>query len=376
MGWARFNHLVAPTNNPMVRQAIMKACNQEDFLKTAIGNPEYYKVCKSIYPCGTTYETDAGFVNQNVADAKTLLAQSGYKGEELVILQPTDHPVLNPFCQVMAEQLRAIGMNVKLQAMDWSTVLQRRASKDPTDKGGWNMFCTWWIGGDTVNPLTGVGFGATGEKGQGIAPQHHHNGHRFSFGEIFLAMQIAMVPNRHGDADGIAVMHLGAVGACIEPALFRVLRDAVGARADIAPTIIGMPDGRREFENIHILAHHDILEDGPRFHHGVFDAFWILQIGLPIGFAQFPFVEMIRKTKRHVAAAPGEYIHQDTKPLRTPLDIVEYDAGTIFVPQHGFSGQSDFALPGGALHDSHLANTLGLQKPFPEVFVDNMPGHV
>ena len=65
----------------------------------------------------------------------------------------------------MAEQLRAIGMNVKLQAMDWSTVLQRRASKDPTDKGGWNMFCTWWIGGDTVNPLTGVGFGATGEKG-------------------------------------------------------------------------------------------------------------------------------------------------------------------------------------------------------------------
>jgi peptide/nickel transport system substrate-binding protein len=165
MGWARFNHLVAPTNNPMVRQAIMKACKQDEFLKTAIGNPDYYKTCKSIYPCGTTYETDAGFVDQNLADAKTLLKQSGYNGEELVILQPTDHPVLNPFCQVLAEQIRAIGMNVKLQAMDWSTVLQRRASKEPTDKGGWNMFTTWWIGGDTVNPLTGVGFGATGEKG-------------------------------------------------------------------------------------------------------------------------------------------------------------------------------------------------------------------
>ncbi len=165
MGWARFNHLVAPTNNPMVRQAIMKACKQDEFLKTAIGNPDYYKLCKSIYPCGTTYESDAGFVDQNLADAKTLLKQSGYNGEELVILQPTDHPVLNPFCQVLAEQIRAIGINVKLQAMDWSTVLQRRASKEPNDKGGWNMFTTWWIGGDTVNPLTGVGFGATGEKG-------------------------------------------------------------------------------------------------------------------------------------------------------------------------------------------------------------------
>jgi peptide/nickel transport system substrate-binding protein len=165
MGWARFNHMVAPTNNPLVRRAIMKAISQEEVLKTAIGNPEYYKVCKSIYPCGTPLESSSGFFDYNQAEARTLLQQSGYKGEEFVILQPTDHPVLNPFSQVIAEKLRAIGINVKLQAMDWSTVLQRRASKETTDKGGWNMFCTWWIGGDTVNPLTGVGFGATGERG-------------------------------------------------------------------------------------------------------------------------------------------------------------------------------------------------------------------
>jgi len=167
MGWGRFNHLVAPTNNPLIRRAIMKAINQEDSLRTAIGSPDLYRVCPSIYPCGTPYSSDAGYdlIRANVADAKNLLKEAGYKGEELVILQPTDHAVLNPFTLVTAEKLRAIGMNVRLAAMDWSSVLQRRGSKETTDKGGWNMFHTWWIGGDVVNPLTGVAFATNGEKG-------------------------------------------------------------------------------------------------------------------------------------------------------------------------------------------------------------------
>ena len=41
-GMMRFNHLVAPTNNPLVRRAIMRAVNQKDVLAAAIGNPEYY----------------------------------------------------------------------------------------------------------------------------------------------------------------------------------------------------------------------------------------------------------------------------------------------------------------------------------------------
>lgn len=167
MGWGRFNHLAAPTDNPLVRRAVMKAVNQDDYLRTAIGNSDFYKICPSIYPCGTPFSSDAGaeMVKQNIADAKQLLKEAKYNGEKFVILQPTDHPILNPFTLVTAEKLRAVGINVELAAMDWSTVLQRRASKEPTDKGGWNMFHTWWIGGDVVNPLTGVGFATIGEKG-------------------------------------------------------------------------------------------------------------------------------------------------------------------------------------------------------------------
>jgi peptide/nickel transport system substrate-binding protein len=167
MGWGRFNHLVTPSNNPLIRRAAMKAVNQEDYLRTAIGDPELYRVCKSIFPTGTPLYNEAGvdMVTQNQADARALLKQAGYNGEEFAILQPTDHPVLNPFTLVTAEALRKVGFNVKLVAMDWSTLGQRRTSREPVSNGGWNMFHTWWIGGDVINPLTGVGFAAAGEKG-------------------------------------------------------------------------------------------------------------------------------------------------------------------------------------------------------------------
>src|SRR5204863_331615 len=59
-GMMRFNHLVAPTNNPLVRRAIMRAVSQKEVLAAAIGNPEYYRECTSIYPCGSPLESKAG----------------------------------------------------------------------------------------------------------------------------------------------------------------------------------------------------------------------------------------------------------------------------------------------------------------------------
>ena len=67
-GMMRFNHLVAPTNNPLVRRAIMRAINQKDVLAAAIGNPEYYRECASIYPCGSPFETNAGTEPRHTAE--------------------------------------------------------------------------------------------------------------------------------------------------------------------------------------------------------------------------------------------------------------------------------------------------------------------
>ncbi len=69
------------------------------------------------------------------------LMDSVYNGETVVIMHPTDHPS-GPTALVTASNLRKLGVNVELQAMDWSTLTSRRALKDAPDDGGWNIFHT------------------------------------------------------------------------------------------------------------------------------------------------------------------------------------------------------------------------------------------
>ncbi len=156
IGFARFNHLLPPFDDAEVRRAAMKAMKQEDYLAAAIGNPEFWKTCYSVFPCGTPLESDVGsdvMATGSIDAAKEALAATGYDGTPVVIMQPTDIPVLSAFSLVTAEKLRNAGFTVDMQAMDWATLTSRRASREPVDAGGWNMFHTWWIGADVIDPM-------------------------------------------------------------------------------------------------------------------------------------------------------------------------------------------------------------------------------
>ena len=48
--------------------------------------------------------------------------------------------------------------------MDWSTLTSRRAKREPVSEGGWNMFHTWWIGADVIDPMA-IAFSGNPEKG-------------------------------------------------------------------------------------------------------------------------------------------------------------------------------------------------------------------
>ena len=156
IGFARFNHLLPPFDNADVRRAAINAMKQEDYLAAAIGDPEFWKTCYSVFPCGTPLANDAGSEVIETADidaAKAKLAETGYDGTAVVIMQPTDIPVLSAFSLVSAEKLRNAGFNVNLEAMDWATLTSRRALRDPVGEGGWNIFHTWWIGADVIDPM-------------------------------------------------------------------------------------------------------------------------------------------------------------------------------------------------------------------------------
>ena len=49
--------------------------------------------------------------------------------------------------------------------MDWGTLVTRRASMEPLDKGGWSIFATGWVGADLLDPAVNPTLRTNGEKG-------------------------------------------------------------------------------------------------------------------------------------------------------------------------------------------------------------------
>ena len=163
---ARFNHLLKPFNNAKVRQAAMAAFSQEPFLRAQVGVKELYHTCASMFTCGTPYASSFGSEIQsksNMKKAQELLKQSGYDGTPVVLMKPTDLAAIQKLPDVAAQLLRQAGFKVDLQAMDWQTLVGRRAKKDPVDKGGWNMFLTAWQGPDIWNPIANAALDTRGE---------------------------------------------------------------------------------------------------------------------------------------------------------------------------------------------------------------------
>ena len=164
-GWLRMNHLHPPFNNPKARQAVLWAVNQEEYLQAIIGDPTLYKACAAYFICGTPNETQIGteaLKAVNLDKAKQLLKEAGYKGEKIILMQPTDIPVLNGASLVTAQMLRSIGMDVEVQAMDWSTLTSRRAEKKAPADGGWNVFHTYSTGADVQSPVANIGISGGG----------------------------------------------------------------------------------------------------------------------------------------------------------------------------------------------------------------------
>ena len=154
----RMNHLTPPFNNKLARQAVLRvaAAAQVDYMEAAVGDKQYYRECLSVY-CGGALESAVGtegLAKADMAAAKKLLSESGYKGEKVVLLQVTDSPQMSNQALVTADLLKKLGVNVEIQAMDFQTMVTRRTRKEPADQGGWNLFHTNGAAGDFADPFS------------------------------------------------------------------------------------------------------------------------------------------------------------------------------------------------------------------------------
>jgi len=163
----RFNHLHPPFDKAEVRRAALAAFSQEPFLRAQVGVKELYSTCPSMFTCGTPYASPFGSEIQsksNMRQAQDLLKKSGYDGTPVVIMKPTDLASIDKLPEVAAQLMRQAGFKVDLQAMDWQTLVSRRAKKDPPKDGGWNMFCTAWVAPDIWNPINNAALPARGPE--------------------------------------------------------------------------------------------------------------------------------------------------------------------------------------------------------------------
>ncbi|MEE8554335.1 MAG: ABC transporter substrate-binding protein, partial [bacterium] len=159
-GWLRPNHLHPPFNHPKARQALLWMVDQETYLRAIVGPEKYWRTCAAYFMCGAPLESEVGsepLMNQDLDKARQLMKEAGYKGETIVLMDPTDIPILHGASLVTAQLLRKIGVKVEVQAMDWSTLTSRRAEKKPVSEGGWNIFHTWTTGADAASPVANIG---------------------------------------------------------------------------------------------------------------------------------------------------------------------------------------------------------------------------
>ncbi len=166
----RPNHLYPPFDNPAIRRAILPLIDQAEAMIAVIGtDPALRKVPCGIFPPGSPMASDTGMAALSVSPpdfdrAKRALDAAGYRGETVALMVPTDYPIMKGATDVVADTLRRAGMAVDYQALDWGTVIQRRASKKEPGQGGWNAFCTSFSADDLYSPATNLPLRANGAQ--------------------------------------------------------------------------------------------------------------------------------------------------------------------------------------------------------------------
>ncbi|MBM3944006.1 MAG: hypothetical protein FJ317_00745 [SAR202 cluster bacterium] len=141
----------SPFDNTNARLAAQTGVDLNAIM-SSLGPSELWTLCGAIYYCGTRWERDAGVAEYyNLNDkvkAKQLLDQSGYTGETITLLNPTDYSTITPTGIVIAQELQAIGFKVEMPALDWATVVTKFGNPE-----SFHVAASWDVHWNSTSPL-------------------------------------------------------------------------------------------------------------------------------------------------------------------------------------------------------------------------------
>jgi peptide/nickel transport system substrate-binding protein len=164
----RFNHLYPPFDNRAIRRALLGAIDQADVMTALAGSDRAsWHDRIGLFSPGSPMANEAGIEAlsspRDYDKVKRDLAAAGYRGEPITVLAVSGNSLFEAVAAVGADQLRKAGMNVDLQTMDLGTLFRRRTSKEPRDKGGWNVYFTFNDGMFSSSPATNTNLRGNGK---------------------------------------------------------------------------------------------------------------------------------------------------------------------------------------------------------------------
>ena len=139
----------APTNNVLIRQAIQAVINVDEIV--AASSPGAERSSSFVFKTSPYYQPEvsaAGYDVKNVAKAKQLLQQAGYKGEKIVLQTNASYGYMRDAILVLVELMKEAGMNPEVSMVDWPT----NASNMQSGNGGWNVSVTGFCSGPLLGP--------------------------------------------------------------------------------------------------------------------------------------------------------------------------------------------------------------------------------
>jgi peptide/nickel transport system substrate-binding protein len=166
----RPNHLFPPFDNPAIRRALLGAIDQTTYVTAAVGaDPAGWQVPTGFFPVASPMASDVGMTAltgpRDLGKVRKDLEAAGYRGEAIVAIVPGEGLAQKGMTDVAVDMLRSVGTTVDYKVMDYSAFMQRVASKNTPDQGGWNIRVTAASGLDWLTPATHWALRGNGEKG-------------------------------------------------------------------------------------------------------------------------------------------------------------------------------------------------------------------
>jgi peptide/nickel transport system substrate-binding protein len=138
-----FNFRNEISKNLKFRQAVQAALDMDSLgMAVSNGRKEFFTVQPSMWFKSSPWHTEVGaelYNQKDIDKGKQLLQEAGYNNDEIVMVTNRNYDYMYKTNVTAAEQLKAIGMNTKVELLDWPA--QQARWKEPD----WQMSVTGYL---------------------------------------------------------------------------------------------------------------------------------------------------------------------------------------------------------------------------------------